>query len=146
MKAVEESKKLDDLHSPSIIISASGMATGGRVVHHLAASIPHPKNTVILVGYQAVGTRGRLLLDGAKTIKIHGEQVPVNAEIVAIESFSVHADGDELIAWLHGASEPPERAFVVHGEQGVVEKFARRLSEDLNWRCEVPKDGQQFPI
>jgi metallo-beta-lactamase family protein len=146
MKAVEESKKLDDLHSPSIIISASGMATGGRVVHHLAASIPHPRNTVILVGYQAVGTRGRLLLDGAKTIKIHGEQVPVNAEIVAIESFSVHADGDELIAWLHGASEPPERAFVVHGEQGVVEKFARRLSEDLNWRCEVPKDGQQFPI
>jgi metallo-beta-lactamase family protein len=146
MKSVEESKTLNDLHSPSIIISASGMATGGRVVHHLAGSLPHPKNTVILVGYQAVGTRGRLLLDGAKTIKIHGEWVPVNAEIVAIESFSVHADGDELIEWLHGASEPPEKAFVVHGEQSVAEKFARRLSEDLNWRCEVPKDGQQFPI
>jgi metallo-beta-lactamase family protein len=146
MRTVEDSKKLDHLHSPSIIISASGMATGGRVVHHLASSLPHAKNTVILVGYQAVGTRGRLLLDGVKTIKIHGEQVPVNAEIVAIESFSVHADGNELIKWLHGASEPPEKAFVVHGEQGVAETFAKRLSEELNWRCEVPKDGQQFSV
>lgn len=146
MKTVEDSKKLNDLHTPSIIISASGMATGGRVVHHLAGSLPNSKNSVILVGYQAVGTRGRSLRDGAKMIKIHGEQVPVNAEIVSIESFSVHADGDELIEWLHGASQAPEKTFVVHGEQGVAETFARRLRDDLDWRCEVPKDGQQFSL
>lgn len=146
MKSVEESKTLNDLHSPSIIISASGMATGGRVVHHLAGSLPHSRNSVILVGYQAAGTRGRSLIEGARTIKIHGEQVPVNAEVIAIESFSVHADGDELIGWLHGADQTPNRAFVVHGEEDVARTFARRLSEDLNWRCEVPKDGQQFPL
>ena len=146
MKSVEDSKTLNDLHSPSIIISASGMATGGRVVHHLAGSLPNPKNSVILVGYQAIGTRGRSLRDGAKTIKIHGEQVPVKAEIISIESFSVHADGDELIQWFQGASQAPRETFVVHGEQGAAETFARRLTDDLHWHCEVPKDGQQFPI
>ncbi|OIQ78806.1 ribonuclease [mine drainage metagenome] len=146
MKSVEDSKSLNDLHSPSIIISASGMATGGRVVHHLAGSLPNPKNSVILVGYQAVGTRGRHLLDGAKSVKIFGQNVPVNAEIIDIESFSVHADGDELVEWLHGASEAPDNTFVVHGEEDVAQIFARRLSEDLNWRCEVPRDGQQFEL
>lgn len=146
MKTVEDSKTLNDLHSPSIIISASGMATGGRVVHHLVGSLPHPRNSVILVGYQAVGTRGRSLLDGAKIIKIYGKQVPVNAEIISIESFSVHADGDELIEWLHGASDTPDKTYVVHGEEDVAQTFARRLSESLNWRCEVPRDGQQFPL
>jgi metallo-beta-lactamase family protein len=146
MKSVEDSKTLNDLHSPSIIISASGMATGGRVVHHLAGSLPNPKNSVILVGYQAIGTRGRSLRDGAKTIKIYGEQVPVKAEIISIESFSVHADGDELIQWFRGASQAPRETFVVHGEQGAAETFAQRLTDDLHWRCQVPKDGQQFPI
>jgi metallo-beta-lactamase family protein len=146
MKTVEDSKKLNDPHSPSIIISASGMATGGRVVHHLAGSLPNPKNTVILVGYQAVGTRGRLLLDGAKTLRIHGDQVPVRAEIIAIESFSVHADGDELIEWLGGASQTPDSVFVVHGELGAAETFATRLSRDLDWKCVVPTEGQEFPI
>lgn len=146
MKTVEESKSLNDVDTPCIIISASGMATGGRVVHHLAGALPHPKNTVILVGYQAIGTRGRDLLDGAKAVKIHGQQVPVNAEILGIESFSVHADGDELIEWLGNASEEPDQIFVVHGEQRVAEIFARRLNEELNWRCEVPRDGQQFPL
>ena len=146
MKSVEDSKTLNDLHSPSIIISASGMATGGRVVHHLAGSLPNPKNSVILVGYQAIGTRGRSLRDGAKTIKIHGEQIPVKAEIISIESFSVHADGDELIQWFRGASQAPRETFVVHGEQGAAETFAQRLTDDLHWRCQVPKDGQQFPI
>ena len=146
MKSVEDSKTLNDLHSPSIIISASGMATGGRVVHHLAGSLPNPKNSVILVGYQAIGTRGRSLRDGAKTIKIHGEQVPVKAEIISIESFSVHADGDELIQWFRGASHAPRETFVVHGEQGAAETFSQRLNDDLHWRCQVPKDGQQFPI
>jgi len=146
MKTVEDSKTLNDLHTPSIIISASGMATGGRVVHHLAAALPHAENTVILVGYQAVGTRGRLLVEGAKSVKIHGAQVPVNAEIVSVETFSVHADADELIDWLHGASEPPTHTFVVHGEESAADTFAARLRDELNWRCEVPRDGQQFSL
>ncbi|HUW78668.1 MAG TPA: MBL fold metallo-hydrolase [Candidatus Nanopelagicaceae bacterium] len=146
MRSVEDSKKLNDPHTPCIIISASGMATGGRVVHHLAGSLPHSENSVILVGYQAVGTRGRLLEEGALTVKIHGELIPVKAEILAIEAFSVHADSAELLSWLSGASQAPDKVFVVHGEQSVAEKFASTLKEELNWNCEVPKDGQQFPI
>jgi len=146
MRSVEESKTLNDLHVPSIIISASGMATGGRVVHHLAGSLPNPKNSVILVGYQAVGTRGRSLIEGARTVKIHGQQVPVNAEIISIESFSVHADGSEVIDWLREADQAPNQVFVVHGEEDVAQTFARQINETLNWQCEVPKDGQQFSL
>jgi metallo-beta-lactamase family protein len=113
---VEGSKALDRQEYPSIIVSASGMITGGRVLHHLSRRLPDPRNTVILVGFQAAETRGRLLAEGARTIKMLGRYVPVRAEIVSLPSFSVHADHDELVAWLDTADTPPDTS-TVHGER-----------------------------
>lgn len=141
----EESKKINDISETSIIVSASGMATGGRVVHHLEHMLPDPKNTVILVGYQAVGSRGRSLEEGALEIKMHGKFVPVKAHITKVGSFSVHADGDELIEWLRGAKRPG-KIFVIHGEQGAQEAMATRLIDQLNWNAIVPKPSQVIAI
>lgn len=141
----EESKQINDITETSIIISASGMATGGRVVHHLEHMLPDAKNTVILVGYQAVGSRGRLLEEGVTELKMHGKLVPVNAHIAKVQSFSVHADADELIAWL-GHSPKPGKVFVVHGEQGAQEAMAERLIADLGWNAIVPKPSQVIAI
>jgi metallo-beta-lactamase family protein len=145
MQTTEESKSINDIDSAAIIISASGMATGGRVVHHLANMLPNPKNTVILVGYQAVGSRGRILEDGAKTIKIHGEELFVNAHIAKVESFSVHADSDELITWL-GHAHKPNKAYVVHGEVQGQENMRDRLHEELGWDAVIPKSNQVFEV
>jgi metallo-beta-lactamase family protein len=121
------------------------MATGGRVVHHLANMLPNPQNTVILVGYQAVGSRGRILEEGAQEIKIHGELIPVKAHIAKVESFSVHADSDELIAWLKQA-EAPAQAFVVHGELQGQQHMQQRLTDELGWKATIPKSGQVFQV
>lgn len=145
MKTVDESKSLNDVHTPCIIVSASGMATGGRVVHHLAHMLPKPKNTVILVGYQALGTRGRLLGDGAEEVKIHGEMVPVRARVAKVEAFSVHADGDELIAWLKGTKKP-KVAYAIHGEAEAAETFAKRLASELGWNTIVPEPNQTVTL
>jgi metallo-beta-lactamase family protein len=145
MATTEESKAINDVTGPAIIISASGMATGGRVVHHLANMLPNPKNTVILVGYQAVGSRGRLLEEGAAEIKIHGDLIPVHAHISKVESFSVHADSDELIAWLKQAKKPGE-AFVVHGELEGQQNMQQRLENELGWKATIPKSGQIFQV
>jgi len=144
-RTVDESKSLKNMVQPSIIISASGMATGGRVVHHLANMLPDAKNTVILVGFQAAGSRGRALEEGKKEIKIHGKWVPVKANIVKVESFSVHADSNELLAWLRDVREP-KRVFVVHGEPESQEVFAARLRSELQWNVTVPKSGQIFDV
>ena len=141
----EESKKINDITETSIIISASGMATGGRVVHHLEHMLPDEKNTVILVGYQAVGSRGRSLEEGAAEIKMHGNFIPVRAHIAKVESFSVHADADELIAWL-GQAAKPKKIFVVHGEQGAQEAMANRIVDQLNWNAIVPKPSQVIAL
>ena len=141
----EESKKINDITETSIIISASGMATGGRVVHHLEHMLPDEKNTVILVGYQAVGSRGRSLEEGAVEIKMHGKFIPVRAHIAKVESFSVHADADELIAWL-GQAAKPKKIFVVHGEQGAQEAMANRIVDQLNWNAIVPKPSQVIAL
>jgi metallo-beta-lactamase family protein len=141
----DESKKINDISETSIIISASGMATGGRVVHHLEHMLPDEKNTVILVGYQALGSRGRLLEEGAVEIKMHGKFVPVNAHIAKVESFSVHADADELIEWL-GKAAKPGKIFVIHGEQGAQEAMANRIVDQLNWSAVVPKPSQVIAI
>jgi metallo-beta-lactamase family protein len=141
----EESKQINEITETSIIISASGMATGGRVVHHLEHMLPDEKNTVILVGYQALGSRGRSLEEGTAELKMHGKFVPVNAHIAKVESFSVHADGDELIAWLRQAKKPG-KIFVIHGEQGAQEAMATRLIDELNWNAEVPKPSQVIAI
>jgi metallo-beta-lactamase family protein len=141
----EESKKINDITETSIIISASGMATGGRVVHHLEHMLPDEKNTVILVGYQALGSRGRSLEEGAAEIKMHGKFVPVRAHIAKVESFSVHADADELMEWLGKASKP-EKIFVIHGEQGAQEAMANRIIDQLNWNAIVPKPSQVIAL
>lgn len=146
IRTVEQSKLLNEGHGPRIIIAASGMATGGRVVHHLEHLLPHGMNTVLLVGYQSVGTRGRLLQDGAKKVRMHGKEIDVNAEIVSIGSFSTHADAGELIAWMSKADQPPRQTFVVHGEEESSEVFADRLHRELNWDVLVPQENQQIEI
>lgn len=142
LESVEQSKTVNNPVQPSIIISASGMGTGGRVVHHLRQMLPKAKHTIIFVGYQAVGTRGRSLVDGAEQVKMHGEYVPVRARIEQIEEFSVHADVDELIDWLGSASEEPGQVFVVHGEGGVAESFSDQVVKKLGWKSHAPKDGE----
>jgi metallo-beta-lactamase family protein len=130
---VEDSKSLNELTAPAIIISASGMAAGGRVLHHLARLLPDHRNSVVLCGFQAAGTRGRALADGARSIKMLGRYVPVRAEISMLRSLSVHADADGLHAWIAALPEPPGTVFVVHGEPDASAALADRLDDaDIN--------------
>jgi metallo-beta-lactamase family protein len=142
------SERLNRPKEPCILISASGMATGGRVVHHLRYQLPDARNTVILTGYQAEGTRGQQLAAGVRQLKIHGRYVPVRAEVVPLPTFSVHADGDELIAWLSrmSARDRPPTAYVVHGEERSSAALARRIHEDLDWCAVVPRLGERVVI
>ena len=137
VNSVEESKRLNDLAGPAMIISASGMATGGRILHHLKHHLPHPKNTVLLVGYQAEGTRGRRLLEGEKAIRIQGEMVPVKAQVRTLTGFSAHADSSELSRWAQGFKKPPKQTFVVHGEVPAMEALRARLAQ-RGWQVYVP--------
>ena len=146
LHTVDESKTVNNPTSPCIIISASGMGTGGRVVHHLRDMLPNAKHTVILVGYQAMGTRGRRLVDGAEEVKMHGEMVAVKASIEQIQSFSVHADANELIAWMKTSSVKPKQVFVVHGEAGVAESFAERVHNDLDLPSKAPSLGERIVL
>lgn len=142
LMTVEESKTINNPTSPCIIISASGMATGGRVVHHLRQMLPNPDHSVVLVGYQAVGTRGRTLVDGNEFVKMHGEMVKVRAQIEQIDEFSVHADAHELLNWLGSASEAPGQVLVVHGEAGAADTLAKGVRDRYGWRAQVPQDGE----
>ncbi len=146
LESVDQSKSINNPVTPCIIISASGMGTGGRVVHHLRQMLPQPKHTVIMVGYQAIGTRGRSLVDGAQTVKMHGEIVEVRARIEQIGSFSVHADADELLEWLGAATEAPGQVFVVHGEAGAADALSDRIQAQLGWQSMTPRDGQIVAI
>ena len=139
----DQSKAIDQRTETSIIISASGMATGGRVLHHLRRFLPDPRSTVLLVGYQGSGTRGRLLLDGADELKIHGQYVPVRAKIVQVEALSAHADYRELLAWLRASEIAPKRVFVTHGEPQAADALRRRLRDDLAWSASVPSFGDR---
>ena len=121
-----------------MVISSSGMATGGRVLNHLKAALPNPRHTVLFSGYQAAGTRGRRLVDGEREVKIHGDLVPVNARIEQLHSMSAHADVEELLRWLSGFQRPPSKTFVVHGEPETSEAFARTVRDRLGWQVEVP--------
>lgn len=141
----QESMELDR-GGPQIIVSASGMAAGGRVVHHLKALLPDGRNSVILVGFQAAGTLGRILMDGAAQVKIHGQYVKVRAEVVSIPVFSVHGDSDELMGWLKSAGKVPNTVFVVHGELGSSELFAHRVSRELDVAAVVPKPGERVRV
>ncbi|HEX5062356.1 MAG TPA: MBL fold metallo-hydrolase [Kofleriaceae bacterium] len=139
----DQSKAIDRSNTPSIIISASGMATGGRVLHHLRRFLPDARSTVLLVGYQAAGTRGRSLLDGADELKIHGQYVPVKAKIVQIEALSAHADYREMITWLRASNIHPKRVFVTHGEPQAADGMRRRLVEEFGWTVSAPSFGDQ---
>ena len=138
VNSVEESKALNEGAWPKIIIAASGMATGGRVLHHLRAFAPEARNTILFTGFQAGGTRGRALVDGAKTIKMFGDYVPVRAEVAVIDNLSAHADADETLDWLRGFSAPPRQTFITHGEPAAADALRLRIGEALRWNCTVP--------
>jgi metallo-beta-lactamase family protein len=137
----DDSKAIDRAIGPMVIISASGMATGGRVLFHLQRFLPDPRTTVLLVGFQTAGTRGRSLLDGADELKIHGQYVKVAARIVNIEGLSAHADYAELGDWLAASRLHPRRVFVTHGEPSAADAMRRRLHERFGWDAVVPDDG-----
>jgi len=138
-RTANDSMTLNKPGQPCIVVSASGMATGGRVVHHLEHQLPDPRNTVVLTGFQAEGTRGRALRDGARQLKMHGRYVPVRAEIVQDEDFSVHADADEVLGWLAASPSPPRAVYVVHGEARASEALAQRIRDELDWTAVVPR-------
>jgi metallo-beta-lactamase family protein len=145
-KSAEESKAIDATDGPQVIISASGMATGGRVLHHLSRFLPDERNTVLIVGYQSSGTRGRALSDGAQELKIHGRYVPVRAHVEKIEGLSAHADYQELVDWLRSSDVRPGRVFVTHGEPAAADAMRRQLADRLGWQATVPEHGAQFPL
>jgi metallo-beta-lactamase family protein len=138
----EESKALNDLSGPLVIISASGMVTGGRILHHLKLRLPDPKTTVLFVGFQAEGTRGRALQDGKKEIKMLGEIVPVRARIKTIDGFSAHADQQEILRWLGNFNQRPRRTYVIHGEPSASSALASVIREKLKWEIEIPRNGE----
>jgi len=146
IKTVEESMRLNSMSGPMIIISASGMASGGRVLHHLKRRLPDRRNTVILVGYQAAGTRGRSLLDGARMVKMLGDYVPVAAEIIDVPAFSSHADQREILNWLKLATVPPRLVYIVHGEPPASEALRERITTELGWNAVVPRNLEQVRI
>jgi len=137
-RSVEASKALNECHYPVIIISASGMATGGRVLHHLARCLPDHRNTVLFVGFQAPGTRGHSIQSGAQTVKMHGRQVPVRAHIETIENLSAHADYREIMSWLEKFPAQPRKTFVTHGEPHAATALQEKITESLGWPAEVP--------
>ena len=146
LRTVEQSKSVNAPTWPCVIVSASGMATGGRVLHHLEHLLPDERNTVLLVGYQAVGTRARDLAEGARSVKLHGRYVPVRAEVVNLPGFSVHADADELVGWLARLPAAPEACFVVHGEPDASAALARRIEAELDWLAVVPRLGERIRV
>jgi len=141
VRTPDESKALNALTAPAILIAGSGMATGGRVLHHLARLLPDPRHTVLLPGFQAAGTRGRALQDGAETLRIHGRDVLVRARVHALAHLSAHADRDDLLRWLRGFRHPPRATWVVHGEPAASAAFAQAITRELGWDARVAVDG-----
>jgi len=141
-RSVTESKAINDIKGPVIIIAGSGMCTGGRIKHHLVHNISRPQSTILFVGYQAVGTLGRHIVDGAKEVRIFGQMHPVTATVTQIHGFSAHADRDELLRWLSGLQKPPRHVFVTHGEPEAALHFASFVKEKRGWETSVPRYGE----
>jgi metallo-beta-lactamase family protein len=137
-RTAEESKAINAIRGTAVIIAGAGMCTGGRIKHHLVRNLPRRESTILFVGYQAAGTLGRQILEGAERVRVLGEQVPVRARVAQISGFSAHADRDELLRWAAALKRPPRRVFVVHGEPEVAEAFARTLAERTGWPTSVP--------
>lgn len=140
VNSVEDSKELNTKHGPAVIVSASGMLTGGRILHHLKAFGGNERNTILFVGYQATGTRGQALLNGATHLRIHGQQVEIKAEIAQIPGLSAHADYAELCEWLRPV-RMPARVFITHGEPSASAGLRDHLKEALGWHAEIPVRG-----
>ena len=145
-QTVDESKELNFLKKPSMIIAGSGMVTGGRIKHHLANNISRPECTILFVGYQAFATLGRSIVEGAKTVRIFNQQHPVRARIVQIGGFSAHADRDDLLHWLEGIKVNPKRIFVTHGEEKAAEHFSTFLREKTGFETYVPSYGETVKL
>ncbi len=145
VRTPDESRALSSRHGPMVILAASGMATGGRVLHHLAHHLGQRRNMVILTGYQPPGTRGATLASGARSVRIHGEDVAVNAEVVQLESASAHADAPQLLRWLRSMPKAPTQVYVVHGDQGPSDALRQRIQHELGWRALVPEHGSTWP-
>jgi metallo-beta-lactamase family protein len=146
VNSVDESKALNNRKGPMILIAASGMATGGRVLHHLEAFAPDPRNTILFVGFQAGGTRGEAIVNGAESVKIHGKYVSVRAEIAIIDNLSAHADYAEIMDWLGHFDAPPRQTFITHGEPVAADALRHRIEEQLNWNCRVPEYQEMFKL
>jgi metallo-beta-lactamase family protein len=144
--SVEESKALARRHDPMVIVSASGMATGGRVLHHLKRLLPEPRNQVIFVGYQAPGTRGDTLVRGTPVVKMHGEYVSVRAPVINIDALSAHADQDELLTWLATAPKAPRQVFITHGEPEASDALRLQIKDRLGWRCFTPEPMEKVAL
>ena len=140
------SKALSRNPMPKVIISASGMATGGRVLHHIKAFGGDSRNTILFAGFQAPGTRGRALVDGIREVKIHGRWIDIRAEVADLTSLSAHADSDQLLRWLGGFEQPPRRTFIVHGEPNASAALRDRIERELGWRCTIPAIGDEQPL
>ena len=145
VRSVEESTRLAEARGPAVIVSASGMATGGRVLHHLRRLLPDSRNAVVVVGFAAVGTRARDLVDGARTLKMFGEYVPVRAHVADVPHFSAHADAGQIVDWLHGAPAP-HTTYLVHGEPDAAEALRDRIDQALGWTAVVPRSGERVLI
>jgi metallo-beta-lactamase family protein len=146
VRSVEDSKALVARRGPMVVISASGMLSGGRVLHHLKVVGPDPASTVLLVGYQAVGTRGAALEAGAESVKVHGSHVPIRCEIVSLGMFSAHADRDELLAWLESAPAPPAEVCLVHGEPASSDALRKVIEERLGWPARAMEQGEVLEV
>ncbi len=146
VRTAQESKALNTKTGPMVIIAGSGMATGGRVLHHLKQRLPDARNTVLLVGYQAAGTRGRALQDGAKWVRIHGGDISVRAHVETVDGLSAHADQGELLRWMRGFKKPPKQTYVVHGEASSSQALAVEIRKQLGWKVEVAEDGKTVAL
>jgi metallo-beta-lactamase family protein len=145
-KSVEDSKRLNEIDGPGIIIAGSGMATGGRILHHFVRRLPDERTTVLFVGYQAAGTRGRLLREGAREVRMLGRVVPVSAAILVSDSYSAHADQGEIVRWLGGFTRPPQTTYIVHGEPDAAAALQAMITSRLKWRAVVAQDGQRVSL
>ena len=142
----DESRWLDQQSGPMIIVSAAGMATGGRVLHHLKAFVGDERNLVLFAGYQAAGTRGSTMVNGARFVRIHGQEFPIRAEVGQLESASGHADADEMLAWMGQLPRPPRRVFVTHGEPEAADAMRSRIAHELKWNVTVPEHRDWFEL
>ena len=143
VRKADDSKRLDDNRVPMVLISASGMATGGRILHHLKVFAPDARNTILFAGFQAGGTRGDAMVNGATSVKIHGGYVPIKADVRNLHMLSAHADSEEILRWLGNFEAAPRWTFITHGEPAAADALRRKIEERLGWSCRVPdyRDG-----